>query len=508
MGIKIKSRKYDGMLDRRLATAAIVSTSFLRGIVSVYDESLVEGDLLRTVLRWCVEYLEKHGEAPGQSIQDIFTKHYKRMDPDLAEDVGAFLEGLSREYEDGEPKLNSEYLLKQAEDLFRARSLKRLTERIQIEVEDGELEEAEQALTEHRIIRLSSSSIVNPFDDPNAIRNAFEFQSNPLLSLPGALGKAINDQFCRDNLVGIMGREKIGKTWTLMEIAMRGLRAGLRVLFVQAGDMSKHQQIIRFGVRLAGRSNKVKYCGDVLLPVLDCWHNQTGECDESPNDDGVVEDGTWEDPIYLSPEEAEGYQPCTKCEGKKKFRGAVWRIPKHISPLTADVAIDNGRRFMKANGADFRLSCHPMYTLTMRQIQGILHRLEVEDGFTPDLIIIDYADILAPEDPRRSEQDNENMRWMLMRRMSQEQKCCVVTGTQADADSYTKKTLTMKNFSRDKRKFAHVTSMLGLNQLASEKARGLLRVNQIVVREDDYDTRRCVHLVQSLTTGRPLIASF
>ena len=94
--------------------------------------------------------------------------------------------------------------------------------------------------------------------------------------------------------------------------------------------------------------------------------------------------------------------------------------------------------------------------------------------------------------------------------MSQERHCCLVTVTQADAASYEQDKLKLKNFSEDKRKYAHVTAMYALNQdkTGREKKLGIVRIGELVVREDDFDVSREVYLLQSLKTGQPFLASF
>ena len=66
--------------------------------------------------------------------------------------------------------------------------------------------------------------------------------------------------------------------------------------------------------------------------------------------------------------------------------------------------------------------------------------------------------------PKVLEELKQNEIWKNLRALSQSRNCLVLTATQADAKSYEKNVLTMSNYSEDKRKFAHVTAMYGLNQ--------------------------------------------
>jgi len=143
----------------------------------------------------------------------------------------------------------------------------------------------------------------------------------------------------------------------------------------------------------------------------------------------------------------------------------------------------------------------------VRDIESILDGWEKKRGFVPDVIVIDYADILAPEDSKKQIRDQTNETWASLRRLSQCRRCLVIAPTQADAASYDQHTQRMKNFSEDKRKLAHVTGMLGLNQTDSEKGAGLMRLNWIVLRETSFETRRCLYVAQCLSLGRVLCCS-
>ena len=178
-------------------------------------------------------------------------------------------------------------------------------------------------------------------------------------------------------------------------------------------------------------------------------------------------------------------------------------------PLTAKSAKRAIRKNFIENNQRFKLSSHANRTLTVTEIESILTRWEKEENFIADVIIVDYADIMAPEigaDFRHQEND----KWMRLRGLSQKKHALVVTVTQTDASSYEQDTLSLRNFSEDKRKFAHVTAMYGLNQDTNgrEKAIGIMRINEIVVREDAFSKDTQVRVLQNLKRGQPCLESF
>ena len=174
-----------------------------------------------------------------------------------------------------------------------------------------------------------------------------------------------------------------------------------------------------------------------------------------------------------------------------------------------DTLVRLHRRYgLSQNHSYFLVSVHPTASVRVSDIDAILSRWEIERNFVPDVIIVDYADILAPENSRLQLRDQMNETWASLRRLSQERRCLVLVPTQASAKSYQKSLQTMTEFSEDKRKMAHVTGMLGLNQTEQEKPLGIMRLNWIVLRESPYSVRQCLFVAQCLALGRAMCCAY
>ena len=65
----------------------------------------------------------------------------------------------------------------------------------------------------------------------------------------------------------------------------------------------------------------------------------------------------------------------------------------------------------------------------------------------------------------------------------------------------------MENFSEDKRKHAHVTGTVGLNQTKEESKIGIMRLNWIVAREMRFNSHKCCHVAGCLDIANPAIKS-
>ena len=298
-----------------------------------------------------------------------------------------------------------------------------------------------------------------------AIKEAFDDRSEPLIIYPGALGRFFGDTLERDGFVNFIAPEKRGKSMWLLDVAYRAMLQRRKVVFFSVGDMSQNQVMRRMMTRVAQRPLKYK---EVPYPIsIKKYKDDT---------QAVVKFKAKDYPEPLSWREA--YKSC-----KSLMREKV----KSKRPL-------------------LKLSCHPNSTLKIKDIINILKGWE-RDGWIADVIIIDYADILNMDYHGLEGRDRINETWKQMRALSQVYHCLVVTATQADASSYDKNTITMKNFSDDKRKRAHVTGEIGINQTTAEKKLGIYRLNWVVRREDEFFSNQCVHVAGCLRLCNPAVKS-
>lgn len=505
----MKLKRMDASIDRQILTGMVVSDKFLKAIQPIYRSELLMTPFTITVADWCIDYLSKYSCAPGKHIQDIYKSKHREgsLDDDQADLISEFLTGLSDEYE-RKDKFNVEYLLDQAERLFRQRSLKYLAEDINAMLATGELEEAENALSDYKKLERPVSMGINPLDSMEAYQKAFESREEPLFRLPGAYGEMVNPHFVRSGFVAFLGRAKIGKTWRLMDIAFRAVKERCNVAMFQVGDLSQNDYMLRQGVHLAKKSNDKRYCGDIYVPILDCELNQN--CGEGcPNKKNGVP------PVHNEEGELDmdlvgKHEPCTDCQKEHSFRGAVWyTIRKKVKPLEwreAWKATQVWRKRYRANG--FMLSTHSNSSINVAGIEAQLDLWEQYNNFVPDVILIDYADILAPEDARKEKRHQEDERWRALRRMSQDRHCLVITVTQTNRGGFGEETVKVENIGEDKRKLDHVTALFSLNQNEKEEEAGIVRIGNLLVREGKRDVMKQVRILQSLETGQPYIASY
>lgn len=511
----MKRTKVDMSTEKSIITGAILSERFLRELIPIYHQDLIEIPYGSIVIKWCIEYFNTYGKAPVETIEDIYDTWAKNNpNEEQAKFIKGFLATLSDEYEHAE-KFNAEYLMDKTVAYFKARSYKILAEDLDYYLSKNDIESAENSYRDFQKIEKTCSPGIDIFDDEDAWRNAFDTNTETLFKVPGRLGELINTQLTRDSFISLMAVAKLGKSWNLEFLANQAIRARCNVAKFQVGDLSQSQTMMRTGIFLTQRSNKTKYCGKLLIPVVDCENNQKNLCGNTERRSKVGCYTT--DGIMLDPEDAKGYVPCNHCHEKQgygkgtEFKGTVWynrRRPVRV--LTWQEAYAAAQDFKKVHKAKrYKLSTHTSRSLSVTGIIQQLDAWERLEGWIPDVVIIDYADILAPERKGNKEsRDDVNETWMALRGLSQSKHCCVITATQANGAAIKEKTVSREHYSSDRRKFDHVTAMYGLSQTPEEKRKGIVRWGAIVVREDEFDVDAHVNVIGSLAIGRPYLNSW
>ena len=533
-GVKRKFRPRDvKRVEKKILTCMILSEDFLKHITSIFNPNYVQGPITRRIMQWVLDYYFKYGKAPGKAISDIYQSKVRNqtLSDDEITSIERYIVKLDEDLEN-DPQIIEEIqkssldvYLDISKNYFAQNSLYNLSQDIQEALLNETPHQAEEILAKYKRVEIPRSSGVFLFEDSQVVQDAFERQSQPLFKLPGALGQLMNEDLCQESFVAFMGREKIGKTWILMEMAYRAARSRLNVAFFQAGDMSEHQQIKRFCARVSSRPLKKKYAGINYIPTLDCWRNQLDMCnlEERVSQYGVadtknelidilynMENGKRRDQIEDIMED--GYVPCVSCKKergakRKNFQGSVWYKKKELSVLNWVDAQKQGQQFIeRMGGRRIKISTHANGTLSVRAMEGILDVWEHFDQFVPQVIIVDYPDIMIHEE--NDFRQMQNKIWQGLRALAQTRRCLVIVVTQADAASYKQRSLSLSNFSEDKRKYSHVTSFFSLNQETGEKRAGVMRVGALLMREDDFEITREAKILQHLSSGRPLITSY
>lgn len=462
--------KRDGSQERRIITGMIVDDSVLGRLSAKWvKEGLFASRWTNLIGGWCVNYYNRYNKAPGKAIVGLFESWARESrDKETTEIVERFLEGLSGEYEELAKDSNPDFVVDQAAEYFDRVRLAQLAENIQADLDNGDIAKAKARQDKFSFVEIGAAAGVDVLSDMSAVKRAFSRKSEPLIKYPGALGNFFKDALERDALISFMGPEKRGKTFWLLDIAWRAMMQGKKVAFFEVGDMSEGQIMLRFMTRASRRPLKAN---DPARPI-----KYPTSIDHNPDSSfAIVEHEDHSYPNNLKWKEA--WVACEKILRKNKDQSLL------------------------------RLSAHPNGSIGVSGMMSIIETWDRQGWGTPDVIVVDYADLLSPPAGYAESRDQINATWKGLRRISQEYHALVVTATQSNAESYNVETMSMSNFSEDKRKLAHVNGMVGINQTASEKAMGLQRLNWLVLRESEFTPDQSCHVAGCFAMANPAVLS-
>lgn len=520
------------MIERKIIIGLITSTDYLKKIRSVWDGMLLESSTARIIAGWCIDHFDKYQKAPNKELETIFFQRAEEgLDKEIAEEIEEnILPSLSEEFVDNDFDLD--FLVKESISYLKSRQLLLLSQQIDNLLDSGQgsfeerLKQAEQLREEFKPINIDGDDSLDLSNEKTlrAVRRAFTKALIPIIKFPKQLGKFWNHQLVAGGFVALLGIEKRGKTFLLLELGIKAARQGNEVAMFQAGDMNEAEQLRRVGVYLTKRSNMKEYCEEHYQPVRDCIRNQTDECnknerecDFTPFEDSnekEIKELTQNDLIEAYKNEVD-YKPCFNCDDYDDYKlGVPWiKKVRKVEPIGWKEAQQAIKEFFQKYKRRFKLSTHPNGTLTFSKINNILDAWENEDDFVPKVILIDYIDIMDAG-ITGDKREKENKKWMDARKLSQTKRGgvlpLVISVTQADAPAYNVHSLKLENFSEDKRKYGHVTAMYGMNQSPDgrEKEIGLMRINELVIREGASNIKNEITVLQNLRQGRPFTASY
>lgn len=510
------------LIERRMLVGMIISTDFMAKIIPILKTEYIQSSSAKLLMDWVLEYYRKYGKAPGQDIEPIFYKKAKKLNKETVQDLEEVMEDLSSEYE--ETELNFDALSDDVQEYLNTRSLQIYLENLQILLDKGEIEKARdyQAQYQPIIVGDTDTTDFTKKETVEVVKSAMTKARTPLFTLPKQLGTFINHQLIPGGFIAFLAPEKRGKSWILMNLITEALRQDVDCALFQAGDMTTEQQVRRFIIRLAKKSDQEVYCSEHYQPIRDCVHNQRDTCDKQVRECSFgpfstlsakqIREEVTKQQLIEALKEYPDYKPCWNCSQYQTSQyGAVWlEKVSAVHPITETEAVKTFEKFFQKQKRNLRISTHPSGTLTISKVLNLLQKWDKEEGFRPRFIAFDYIDIMAA-DKAMEFRHQENEKWKGLRRISQlPWEPLVGTVTQADADSYGRNMLSLKNFSEDKRKYAHVTAFYGLNQdpEGREKALGIMRLNELLIREGEPNEHRQVYLLQNLRRGLAFRQSF
>ena len=500
----LKQRSISVTEEKRIVTGLITSLNFTKRIYPLFQLDYMTNSYLQIISEWCISFYEEHNAIPFKHIKDIYEQHVHKLKEHDAELIQTLLHTLSDQYD--EEHVNVDYLVDCSIAYFRKRELEIAVNNISVLQDKGDVEGAERVIKDFSkvTITLDAPYIIDigNIGQIEEIYRKREEEDKNFLVLPGDLGRYLG-YHKRGDVVGFFAPSKRGKSWTLCDYNKHSILQRRKTAFwsIEMTDTEILPRVMKSFIPMVEEEGVYQY------PTFDCIRNQTGECKDRESGVVILDGGAAiEDPAH---------KPCVKCMrgGQHKFEmtiyhDSIFRRSDDIFTIRDVLGTkDGGRSITNLMQKYGRLCVHKKYTLTYDLMMRDVEVMHARDGFIPDVLIIDYIDILgglSSYDDYRGVDEA----WKMLARIAGELNCLVVTATQGNKESHTTNTLDSTHQGGYYGKNQHVNLMVGINQTPEEKAQGVIRYGITEARGHKYIPGKTCTVLQDIGAGQAYLDSY
>lgn len=426
-------------------------------IRNVIDVGLYGGQY-RTIAARIYDYIDRYKKPPKDHLPDILDDKLNGENPREA----ALYEDIITSMHEARTGINAEYVMTQLATFNRRQSLRtvavELAKALQRDTEES-LEEAD------KLIEKAKSQSLDLFDPGLRLddkKHALDFLDISTNCFPTGIAELDRRGFgpTRKEYWQLIANTKKGKSWMLMHVAKMALIHRLKVAHVTL-ELSQERTAQRYFQAFFSISKRKEKFSVTRF-----------QKDELGRISGLV-------PQELSP-------ALTFEDGniRKKLEQKIDQFgPRHLSNI-----------FVKE---------FPTGQLTLNQLEAYLDSLETTERFTPDLLVIDYPDLMKT--------DRDNLRGSLdeivkgLRGIAVKRNMAVAAVSQTSRGSANAKEESIDKVSEAFTKIQHADTTIMYSQTKAEKELGLARLSVGAGRNDDSNLT--VVISQNYGTGNFVVDS-
>lgn len=424
-----------GSLSDNLLTLIIFDDAALPLLSTSLEAGMFESDFYKAIVRAAFDYYHEFRAAPGEHIADLFeTKLYGKASDKEAQVYKDILVKLHRNRDN----VNRDYVLSRLTKFVRQQTLKEGIIAAYQEIKNDNADAAEQKLTDALNKQLK---VFDPGIWLTDTTRSLKFLSDPIPVYP--LGIPPLDQIgfgpAPGELLVILAPPNRGKSQFCVHVAKMCAIQRLRVLYISL-EMSEEKVAQRFFQSLFSISKRVA------------------------------------EVVY------------SRFESDRDGKLTGFRVESLIRPTLRDTGIADvlAQKILHfRNRLKLIIKRFPTGALNIRGLEAYLDSMERFYNFVPDVLILDYADLL--------QLDQANLRvstggvYKELRRIAVERNMAVVSPTQSNRLGEDAKVLSLKHLAEDYSKAATADNVVAYCQSSMENRLGLARLFVAKARDEERE---------------------
>lgn len=449
---------FEGALEENILTLLCWDDKNAPIVSLRVDPELFSTRDTRKIAKLARDHLAKYGKAPGPHLPDLLEDDLKR------EASGKILRDTLVMMERLRGKLQSQFVMDELDGFIRLRQLAIKNDRVAELIMKGDAAGAEAEFFKLEQARLDKPGIW--LHEPSQSLSFMDKQDIEFMSSGVDALDELGIMPGRGLMTLLMAPTGFGKSWWLVAVGKRALLHHKKVLHVTL-EMPEGQVAQRY--------------------IQSLFAMTIGEQTDFVKGQWIERDRDGDFRRFVDPTRQEGYSP-------KEESLAFERIRPELRPLIA-----HRMRFLRRR-APLLIKKFPTGSLTVEQLYSFLQLLKSAQGFVPDVVLLDYPDLMKLD--KRQVREDTSQTYIGLRGLADEEignfALCVVTqGNRQSAG----KTRNRANFvAEDWSKIATSDIVLSGSQTESESEQGLARL--FVDKARGAADKQTILLTQSLATGQ------
>lgn len=417
--------RLSGALQENILTLLCFDKEFCKVVRASLTHRLFDSAVFREVAGIAIDFIDKFKEPVADHLPDHLEHILKGEDKRKATSYKRLLDNLYTA-KDG---INGEYVLSQLHKFVRGQTLKSAIKAAVEAMEDGRVDDAAVEMQKGLKAEINVFEPGTNLADPLQSLRFLDVVEKPLRTGVEAL-----DRFdvgpARKTLMLVTGPTNKGKSWWLMQIGKYAMLQRQIVVHITL-EMSEEKTTQRY---LQMMFAVTKDEGGARVPRLTGNGNTVQSVDFEELDLPSLQDHD------------------------------IRKV------LTTQIQRRLARR------AAFKVKKFPSGGLTVPMLKAYLDGLERHEGIVPDVLIIDYAELMFLGADPGQKRENIGSLYVSLRGIADERNCAVVTASQVNRTGIGKMTSDETDLSEDLSKAFTVDTMVTYNQTRLEQKMGLARL--------------------------------
>jgi len=416
-------------LQDSILRLAITDTEFIKQIHGQLEPKHLTSRLADNLLGICYGFYEVSEKAPKDHFQDELFRFCASLPEDDVDEHVLYAQRLGEIHQP-----NRAYVINRLGDFIRARVREEAHLGASDLLQDGKLDEYDNMMYE--ALRSGSVLTDDGINYTKDTKNVGRPETSEVIISTGipAMDKLV-DGFRRGELIVTLGGYKAGKTFWLSSLGIDGLSRGRNVLQI-SHEVPVHTLEARYDMALTMRATK--HIGE----IIDYWAVRNGE-----------------------PEQRE-------------------IALESIYTQEGITAILKARRTIDRLGGSLRLKKYAMGQCTCAEIERYIHYLEAHEGWTPDVLLIDYIDIMDLTPLAQDYRHQLNRAYIWAKGLADRLQIVVATVSQVTTSALEKRRVSQKDVSEDRRKVGNCDLMFAIGRSKDDVKNGMAAFNVLASRGD------------------------